>query len=360
MLLKPTEYASATVTCTQTKVNIMYKYLLPMVIASATCFGSECFFDPNAHIPLSGNESDTIHFCTTRSLDNGALKSSILMQLKKLFAIDVFIEIGTYLGDTTARAAEVFNEVHTIELAQELYIKAIERFHNWKNVSVYLGSSELVFQYLLSNIHKRTLFYLDGHYSGHGTARGSFDTPVLKELQAIEHAKKIDSVILIDDIRLFQPSCFPEKFLTVNMGLETYPDLKEIVAVLLRINPNYHICFLGDALLAFPNQDGIYVSPVVRACALHRLAYLCPNLSDEELKNAARIIGHAEPNEMEEIAIYYHTYAPFELDFGYRSYACLWHALILKEVGDKEQAISLLKKAAENSLPDWRACQCID
>jgi hypothetical protein len=339
---------------------MMSRLLIFFLFISINCFSSNAtFLNKNVHIPSSDEAPYVVSFCTTRSLDNGSLKISLLSQLKIIFNIGSFVETGTYLGDTTLEAAQIFDQVDTIELSKELYLKAFRRLGIWKNVGVHFGNSEEILKSLLPNIHKRILFYLDGHYSGHVTARGSLDTPVIKELQAIEEAKKADSIILVDDIRLFQDSCFPEKSKILNLGLETYPDLKEVIIAILRINPSYQICFLGDALLAFPRDQQICVSPVMRACALHRLGYLL-ELSEEELKNADQVIGNAESDEKKELGIYYQTYAPFELDYGYRSYASLWYALILREAGHEEQALLLLKKTAENSLPNWRVSQCIN
>ena len=55
--------------------------------------------------------------------------------------INTFIETGTYLGDTTALAAEVFPIIHTIELLPTFYEKAVERFQYNYNVTVHLGDS---------------------------------------------------------------------------------------------------------------------------------------------------------------------------------------------------------------------------
>ncbi len=334
---------------------MMFKIFVAFFLISTKCFcSSDAFLSKDVHIPSSGEAPYRIPFCTTRTSDDGSLKSSLLTQLKTCFGIRSFVETGTYLGGTSIKAAQIFDEVHTIELSPELYLKALHRFKPWENVSVYCGDSGEILEYILPTIGGRILFYLDGHNSGHITAKGALDTPILKELQAIENAKKTDSVILIDDIRVFQDSCFPEKIISLNIGLETYPDLKELVAAILRINSSYQICFLGDALLAFPKDQKVCVSPLVRAGALHRLESCCLDLFEEDLKAADQVIGGAKLEEKQELEIYYQTYAQFEIDFGYRSYACVWYALILREAGDEEKARLLLEQAARNSMPHWR------
>lgn len=309
-------------------------------------------------IPDSVEEDAAICFTISRSLKDGALKASLLKQLKSAFDIDAFVETGTYLGDTTEKAARIFHEVHTIELSSGLAVKAKQRLSPWKNTAVHLGNSQSVLLELLPRISGRILFYLDGHYSGDATARASLDTPLLNELEAIGLKQKTDAVILIDDIRLFQASCFPEKIQAWNFGLETYPDLAKVVEALLTINPDYKVCFLGDALLAFPETAQVKVSPVVRACALHRLAPVY-QIEGSDLRQADQIIAKAKGKERQQIADYFRAYSPFELESGYRSYGSFWYALVLKEEGDEERAICLLEQAVENSPPDWRASQLL-
>ena len=200
-----------------------------------------------AHVPNSciakvqPEANHVIRFCTTRSLTDGALKNSLLLQLKHAFKIKVFVETGTYLGQTTLEAAKLFKQVHTIELSEELCNKAKNRLKEWGNTSVHQGSSDELLKQLLPSISQRILFYLDGHYSGGITAKGVQNTPVLEELVAIKNAGKSDSVILIDDIRLFQDLAFPEKIKKFTSRLS---DISQIITALLQINPRYQsICF---------------------------------------------------------------------------------------------------------------------
>lgn len=302
----------------------------------------------------------SIHFYTTRSLDDGALKSSLLHELQTAFKLDAFVETGTYLADTTIKATKFFNQIHSIELSPELYTKALDRLKYWEQVTLHLGDSKEILHQLLPYLHdKRVLFYLDGHYSGHITAKGSLFTPLIEELKAIAQMKTTHAILLIDDIRLFQDTCFPKKVQSLNLGLETYPYLEEIVKSILEIHPSYQICFMGDSLLAFPKDPDVSISPIMQACALHRLGGLCTDLSEEDWKNADLVIAQATGHEKEELITYYQTYAPFEMEHGYRSYGALWYALIRKADGHEEEAQLLLQQIVENSMPNWRAPQCL-
>jgi hypothetical protein len=321
---------------------------------------SAAILNKDINIPSCEASLYTIKFCVTKSLkDEGSLKGSLLKDLKQFFAVDTFIETGTFLGDTALVAAKIFDNVHTVELSPEIASKAAQRLKPWNNVVVYQGESGEILNQLLPKCNgKNVLFYLDAHYSAHyggfHTAKGYAYTPILRELKALAAAENMHGVILIDDLRLFQDSRFPAKVKNLNYGVETYPHLEEIIRAILEIDPNYQICFLSDALLAFPKDQNVSVSPVMRACALHRLQELCADLSENEMKNADRVIGTAPFEEEEEIAVYYREHAPFELETGYRSYAALWYALILRENGHEEKARNLLKKIAENSPSNWR------
>ena len=144
-----------------------------------------------------------LRFLNAKSQD-GSLDISFLEYLKSIFTPDIFIETGTYLGDSAITAAKVFKQVHTIELSNDLYLRATERLNVINNVCCYLGDSAEVMKDLLPKLSGRALFWLDGHYSGGITSRGANNTPILKELEAIRLLPSKEAVILIDDLRLFQ------------------------------------------------------------------------------------------------------------------------------------------------------------
>jgi hypothetical protein len=96
---------------------------------------------------------------------------------------------------------------------------------------------------MLGDARGRILFWLDGHYSGHGTACGEQVSPILKELNIIKCQSRHDHCILIDDVRLF-------------VDADGYPSLEETKAKLLEINPRYTISVDGDCLVALPPSAG--------------------------------------------------------------------------------------------------------
>ncbi|MBU6427163.1 hypothetical protein KGQ27_02890 [Patescibacteria group bacterium] len=131
------------------------------------------------------------------------VKIKTIYRLRKRYGTEIFIETGTYLGDTLNRAKDMFASVISIELDTDLFIAAQRRFAQYRNVRLYKGDSGVILPTVINELVEPALFWLDGHYSGGITARGQIDTPIVKELQAIMSHPVRRHVILIDDARLF-------------------------------------------------------------------------------------------------------------------------------------------------------------
>ena len=120
----------------------------------------------------------------------------------------IFIETGTQTGATVFGLLDYFKHLHTIELSDHWHTKAKQffeqRYSNKKDkLTLHLGDSKNVLNYLLPNINEPVVFFLDAHYSGGDTARGDKDVPLLEELTAINNLLNEKAVIIIDDARLF-------------------------------------------------------------------------------------------------------------------------------------------------------------
>ena len=81
------------------------------------------------------------------------------------------VETGTFIGKTTFEFAQVFKEVHTIELDQGLFDQAAQFLYtNNSNVICYYGDSAKVLKTKLINRlnekNEKVFFYLDAHWSG--------------------------------------------------------------------------------------------------------------------------------------------------------------------------------------------------
>jgi hypothetical protein len=121
----------------------------------------------------------------------------------------IYVETGTYLGDTTNFLSKHFPKVISVEPEPSLFSAAKKRFSDREDVHIIHGCSEDIFPTLLLELDGDINFWLDGHYSGHhfqSTYKGEVDTPIISELSLIkENIHRFNQVvILIDDIRCFQ------------------------------------------------------------------------------------------------------------------------------------------------------------
>jgi hypothetical protein len=123
------------------------------------------------------------------------IKWGTLFSYAKRYGCTVFVETGTYLGDTVEEASHRFDHVYSIELRPDRVVAARHRFEDFPNVAILEGDSAAVLPILLPDLGiAKCLFWLDGHF---GDA-----TPILAELDAVlpfEGAR----VVLIDDARDF-------------------------------------------------------------------------------------------------------------------------------------------------------------
>ena len=146
-------------------------------------------------------------------------KYSALREYARNAKINILVETGTYMGGAVDHLRHDFEGIYTIELDDDLYHRARIRFAKISNVFCFHGDSGVELKKITAGIHKEAIFWLDAHYSGGITAKGSKETPIMEELKLILSRKKRD-IILIDDLRLF--------------GLEQdYPPLEDLVKFVL-------------------------------------------------------------------------------------------------------------------------------
>ena len=115
----------------------------------------------------------------------------------------IFVETGTYRGETVFNMAPYFDKVYTIELSKTLYENFNTQNYDKNKITSILGDSSEMLESLIKNINENTIFFLDGHFSSCGTAKGKKDVPLLEELLVINEYLKSKSIIIIDDLRLF-------------------------------------------------------------------------------------------------------------------------------------------------------------
>ena len=147
---------------------------------------------------------------------HGLYKTKILKKVGKEYGVRVFVETGTAGGTMIRTMSNYFAKLYTIELSKTLYYQAKAFSSDKKNITFLQGDSGTMIKEILKELNEPALFWLDAHYSGSGTARGSIDTPIMQELNEILNHKIKNHVIIIDDIRDFN-------------GTNDYPDINWLI-----------------------------------------------------------------------------------------------------------------------------------
>jgi hypothetical protein len=273
-----------------------------------------------------------------------SLTPEFLSELAAAFNLTVFIETGTLYGDSTAAALPLFRHVHTIELSADLATGAARRFAGIANLQVYQGDSADALPYVLGQARAQgagaPLIWLDGHYSGGGTARGAGgNSPILQELAAVNASGIADAVILIDDLRMFDDR--EADFGAADPpSLGGYPSLQQLARVVAGMAQPYTLLFYGDAAL-------------VRAMTVSRLydgAYppLPDVLAAEEVIASARGGERAALRTLARSAFVRNT-ARFGLGLHYRYWDAL--AALGEDAGEAERELAA---TALQGVGHWR------
>jgi hypothetical protein len=166
------------------------------------------------------------------------LKQYVVREYGRRFHASTLVETGTYLGEMIEATAASFDQLYSIELDRALHARAVVRLGHLRNVSLFLGDSGELLGDVLSRVDGRCLLWLDGHYSGGVTARGSEESPVRRELEHIGAAGRFGDVILIDDARCFD-------------GRNGYPTVAETADFLQR-RMNLVVSVAEDIIRATP------------------------------------------------------------------------------------------------------------
>ena len=151
------------------------------------------------------------------------VKQKTIRRYAREYDLSTFIETGTYLGDTVWAVRDLFRQIYSIELDMELCCAARKRFVNYRHITILGGDSSIVLPRLMKSVSGHCLFWLDAHYSGGVTARGTTSTPIINELQIISMFDARCHVVLIDDA-----DCF--------VGRDGYPTMAELRTI---IEKNY-------------------------------------------------------------------------------------------------------------------------
>jgi glycosyltransferase involved in cell wall biosynthesis len=179
------------------------------------------------------------------SIDPGLVRA-LLSELP----LKAFVETGTYEGDSVRAVLPLFDEIHTIEVSDELHQRAAEAFQKEPQVHVHHGRSEEVLKELAPKLsgRRKTLFWLDAHWSDEpGASEHDRGSPLLEELAAIGSLGP-DSVVMIDDARLFLAPPPPPS------DPEDWPALEEVLSTLGGLSKKHEPMVIDDVIVFFPRK----------------------------------------------------------------------------------------------------------
>jgi hypothetical protein len=283
--------------------------------------------------------------------------ASFFHSLKNICDINTFVETGTYLGDTTALAADVFTDVHSIELLTFFYDKAIKRFAHQPHIHIHLGDSANVFPTLLATLavpkHK-VLFWLDGHIMDcQSDDENEFSTteytPIMQELRSIKNNPFKKNIILIDDLRLFG-SLLDNKRIHLAGKIE-YPLLANVCALL---QDTYCYRVIGDILLAYEKSLDLHFSPVIDACTISRI-FDGNNYTTQEILDVECTIASAQGQELHALQSLHKDFsAPWRQWYNKSPHYNLWYGLTLQKQGSHANACLQFKEVIRLGYDHWR------
>lgn len=126
------------------------------------------------------------------------------------FPFDIFVETGTYKGDTIFPMGQIFNTCYTIEISQNAIDfcmrKIKKRKVNGDNITFLLGPSEIKLIDVINIIKNSTLsvFFLDAHVTVSDKTTEyrtecNIDVPLCLELDIISKNYHNECFIIIDD-----------------------------------------------------------------------------------------------------------------------------------------------------------------
>lgn len=230
--------------------------------------------------------------------DSFSLSLDFLTQIKTLFGSEIFIETGTFLGNTSALASEIFDEVYTVELSRELYNNAIARFKNkTTNIHLFNDNSPSFLSAVIPNITKTMTIFLDAHWSEGVTARGETNTPIIEELNIIKENRKSDCIILIDDIRCFKESIYDHK-----SSLSGYPSLESLIKKGKEMFDDLGFVVFGDiAIMYDANLHKIKISSVLDGITQYKITKSNSSTRLNDIINLYQKIGSASGSELDGI-----------------------------------------------------------
>lgn len=181
-----------------------------------------------------------------------SLDSRLVTSLQAELPLSVLVETGTFKGDTVAEFRSCFSKISSIELSETLWADAVKRFKQCQHVQILQGSSQDKLRELAPDLQNiSVLYWLDAHWCiASDTAGELSQCPLLEELQAIGKLNS-ESVLLIDDARLFlSPPLAPHE-------ISQWPSFHQIISCLFSMSNEHELMVVNDVIAFFPSKAKI-------------------------------------------------------------------------------------------------------
>jgi hypothetical protein len=183
----------------------------------------------------------------------GAITFSLDEKLAQFLArelpLKLFVETGAFRGDSLALASRFIPNCLSVEMSPELFKQARARFQGQPGVMLHLGDSPSFLRRHQGEISRQAaLFWLDAHWCQAEHASGQIkQSPLLEELAAIQNLHA-DSVVLIDDARLYL--CAPPR----PQHCAGWPDFHSVLTALLSLSSGHRVMVLNDVIVFYPGR----------------------------------------------------------------------------------------------------------
>lgn len=129
-------------------------------------------------------------------------KRDRLRLIARQFDPAVFVETGSFHGDTAIALSSVVPSVISLEIDPKNVVVARTNCADQSNIEIHEGSSEVLLPDILHRLHGRVMFWLDAHYQKN-MLLGAHRCPLFDELDAILSCKQLEPLIVVDDARKF-------------------------------------------------------------------------------------------------------------------------------------------------------------
>ena len=169
--------------------------------------------------------------------------------LKNHLSFDIFVETGTFRGETIDIIKDDFNHIYSVELSEHYYKGVVQKFGENSNITLLNSDSAKALKKIMASIQERpTIFWLDAHWCvADATAGELSQCPLLDELGAISQLND-ESMIIIDDARLFLTT--PGK----PHEISDWPTFHDITKALFKLSSVHQLTVVNDCILFFPES----------------------------------------------------------------------------------------------------------